>query len=342
MTLFEKLLERVNLLYPQILLEASNNFDPRREKRGLQAENDFALAMVRHGYFLKTADRKQEREYHFDFLVYDDLQRNHPAWANRPENSNTTYPHLVEVKQKDKIIGDNILVEFVAKDQYAGWLCSHANYIAFENGEGKKQKFIFIKMDNLRDYVNNLMKKYRIENFPLFEKGIDPQKKVGTSIFNAVQKNARIGKLEFVNNFREAIFPKVYYRKEIRNDIGQTRPDGSVITFVPLNDVLASRNTDLVFYTDVSEINPDFKSPVKPKPKYNNIIEELINVVNSVYGSDDEESKKYIIDKIKSNDVSSLIDDIKDDLKDNQIIDVDDINRLVHFYNQNPNHLIFK
>jgi hypothetical protein len=337
---FEKLIERIETLDFNLLLEASNDFDPTRQQRGEKAENDFAFAMVNHGYYLKVANQKQEREYHFDFLVFDGPDRSTPSWTNRPENSQTKFANTVEVKQKNKIIGNNILVEFVAKDQYAGWLCSHANYIAYERGEGKEQNFVFVKMDSLREYVNDLILKHQMQDFPLFKKGLDTNKSVGASIFNSLEKYQQLGKIEFVNRYSDAIFPKVYYRKEITNSEGKSRPDGSVITFVPLNGVLDSRNTDLTFFVDKSKAKPKFKAPLRAK--YPDIMKELVNSFKLIYDADDIESKQYIVDKFKSNDVAGLINDVKDALEDNETLSTDNIDRLFKFYQQNPNHVIFK
>lgn len=338
---FHQLFEKVKELYPiDVLLEASNDFDPVRQQRGQKAENDFAMAMYNHGYYMKEADRKEEREYHIDFLMFDDKDRTIPSWTDRPENSGVEHPNTVEIKQKNKIIDDNILVEFVAKDQYAGWLCSHANYVAYEMGEGQEQKFVFVKTENLRGYVNSLILKRGLDEFPLFKQGLDPNKSTGASIFNSLNKYKQERKIEFVNHFAKAIFPKVYYRKEIRNDKGETRADGSVITFVPLAGVLAEKNTDLFFYTSNAKVNPEFKiSKPLTSPE---IMKELIKVVSSSYGSDDNESKGYIIDKLKSNDISKLIDELGDSLKNKKTLNPENINKLSQFYKQNPNHITFK
>jgi hypothetical protein len=338
MITFSQLLETVKSLYPiDILLEATNDFDPARQQRGLQAEQDFAMSLKNHGYYMKEADRKQEREYHIDFLVYNDPERSIPSWQDRPENGGAENSNTVEVKQKNKIVDGNVLVEFVAKDQYAGWLCSHANYLAYEYDGNGKQEFILIKMDNLRNYVNSLIQKRGLDEFPTFEAGLDPEKENGRKIFNAINKYVKEGKLQFVDHFTKAVFPKVYYREFIQNNRGETRADGSVITFIPFKEVLNIRNTKLIFET--KRVNPEFRIV---RIKFSDTMRDLVQTIKSLYGSDDNESKQYVLDKIKGNDVNGLVEELGDAAKDNEALSPENINKLVQFYKQNSSHNTFK
>jgi hypothetical protein len=120
---------------------SSNRFDKKASfEQGNNAEDQFVLAAVKHGWKVSASTKEQNIEEHWDYLIEKD-----------------GHAHKVEVKSEKRIQRDdqNAQAEFVWVELRnvrgkVGWLFGVADLIAFEKGTA----FVFVKRLDLLNVVN--------------------------------------------------------------------------------------------------------------------------------------------------------------------------------------------